>query len=58
MITAIFQAVLSTSVVAFSMFLIASGRPSESAWTILSSIVAYWMPSPTSTLMQKVKDKD
>lgn len=43
-----FQALLSSVIVGFCVFLIASGRPGDSAWTLLSSIAAYWMPSPVS----------
>jgi hypothetical protein len=43
-----FQAILSAVVVAFCMYLIGVGTRTDSAWTMLSSIIAYWMPSPTS----------
>jgi len=43
-----FQAILSALVVAFCMYLIGVGSRTDSAWTMLSSIIAYWMPSPTS----------
>lgn len=41
-----FPTVLSAIVVCFCMASIALGIKSETAWTMISSIVAYWMPSP------------
>jgi hypothetical protein len=48
-----FQAVISAIVALFCMYLIGVGNRTDSAWTMLSSIIAYWMPSPSSSLVAK-----
>ena len=42
------QAVISISVMAFSMGMLATGRGEPSAYLpVLTSVMAYWLPSPT-----------
>jgi len=45
------QGILSTMLVFFCMYLIAVGNKADSAWTLLSSILAYWMPSPAGSTL-------
>ena len=52
------QGAMSAVLILFCMYLITVGNRTESAWTLLSSIIAYWMPSPTTQQTPQQIDKN
>jgi len=52
------QGAMSAVLIIFCMYLITVGNRAESAWTLLSSIIAYWMPSPTTQQTMRGQQSD